>query len=166
MPQIQCRFDTRHTFCRTRNFYWFQLTTSASSTPAHPYAMALPPFPSSPRPRRTHHHRHGSTAPHSRTTTLRTPPRWALRNPITRAPNSHRQETPAPPTKAKPLTAGIPDGRTHHAVLGIISRVCSLELSDPPSPDPLLAFSVELNRRPPPVQLKPIRGKHRNEQEH
>lgn len=36
-------------------------------------------------------------------------------------------------TTAKPLTAGVPGGRTHRAVLGIIRRVRSLELSDAPS---------------------------------
>ncbi|GJN16473.1 hypothetical protein PR202_gb03464 [Eleusine coracana subsp. coracana] len=39
-----------------------------------------------------------------------------------------------PPAKAKPLTAGVPGGRNRRAVLGIIRRVRSLELSDPPSP--------------------------------
>ncbi|RCV30800.1 hypothetical protein SETIT_6G124900v2 [Setaria italica] len=54
----------------------------------------------------------------------------------------HHSAQPAPArntgskTAAKPLTAGVPGGRTRRAVLGIIRRVRSLELSDPPGPVP------------------------------
>lgn len=57
-------------------------------------------------------------------------------------PRHHSATKPAPSrntgakTAAKPLTAGVPGGRTRRAVLGIIRRVRSLELSDPPSPVP------------------------------
>ncbi|KAB8108253.1 hypothetical protein EE612_043746 [Oryza sativa] len=54
------------------------------------------------------------------------------------APKQHRGPRPAPrnPGSAKPLTAGVPGGRTRRAVLGIIRKVRSLELSDPRTPSP------------------------------
>ncbi|GJN03312.1 hypothetical protein PR202_ga20742 [Eleusine coracana subsp. coracana] len=63
-------------------------------------------------------------------------------NPAEAAPPKPNRQGPkqppprhaGPPAKAKPLTAGVPGGRNRRAVLGIIRRVRSLELSDPPSP--------------------------------
>ncbi|XP_008648227.1 chloroplastic group IIA intron splicing facilitator CRS1, chloroplastic isoform X2 [Zea mays] len=62
--------------------------------------------------------------------------------PAEATPSKFRIDSPKPAparkntkTAAKPLTAGVPGGRTHRAVLGIIRRVRSLELSDAPSPN-------------------------------
>ncbi|KAM0898993.1 hypothetical protein ACQ4PT_021581 [Festuca glaucescens] len=53
---------------------------------------------------------------------------------------SKPQNDPKPQRKSSsssnPLTAGVPGGRTRRAVLGIIRRVRSLELSDPPNTKP------------------------------
>ncbi|XP_044959699.1 chloroplastic group IIA intron splicing facilitator CRS1, chloroplastic-like [Hordeum vulgare subsp. vulgare] len=76
------------------------------------------------------------------------PPPW-LHGPKTPATVSPSQPVEAPPsskppqrqretsTSTNPLSAGVPGGRTRRAVLGIIRRVRSLELSDPPSPKPI-----------------------------
>uniref|UniRef100_A0ACD6ADB0 Uncharacterized protein n=1 Tax=Avena sativa TaxID=4498 RepID=A0ACD6ADB0_AVESA len=76
------------------------------------------------------------------------PPPW-LHGPNTPAavtPPNHIQAPPKPQNDPKPqrknsssnnpLTAGVPGGRTRRAVLGIIRRVRSLDLSDPPNTKP------------------------------
>ncbi|XP_048540203.1 chloroplastic group IIA intron splicing facilitator CRS1, chloroplastic-like [Triticum urartu] len=52
--------------------------------------------------------------------------------PSSSKPQRQRETSSTP----NPLSAGVPGGRTRRAVLGIIRRVRSLELSDPPSPRP------------------------------
>ncbi|XP_006660084.3 chloroplastic group IIA intron splicing facilitator CRS1, chloroplastic [Oryza brachyantha] len=61
------------------------------------------------------------------------PPRQQPRGPRTRpAPGKPGSGS----SSARPLTAGVPGGRTRRAVLGIIRKVRSLELSDPRRPSP------------------------------
>lgn len=60
-------------------------------------------------------------------------------NPTEAPPKPHHN--PKPPrntgsSNTKPLTSGIPGGRTRRAVLGIIRRVRSLDISNPPGPKP------------------------------
>ncbi|XP_051202867.1 chloroplastic group IIA intron splicing facilitator CRS1, chloroplastic [Lolium perenne] len=52
-------------------------------------------------------------------------------------------------SSSNPLTAGVPGGRTRRAVLGIIRRVRSLELSDPPNTKPstsTIPFNLPIDR--------------------
>jgi RNA-binding protein YhbY len=98
--------------------------------------MAPPPLPLfSPSPK------HPPPPPwlHGPTSQNHDPPNSAEVGPPKPSRHSPKQPPPrnaGPSIKAKPLTAGIPGGRTHRAVLGIIRHVRSLELSDPPSPVP------------------------------
>ena len=69
--------------------------------------------------------------------------------PAEATPSKPRTDSPKPAparkntkTTAKPLTAGVPGGRTHRAVLGIIRRVRSLEVSDAPSPSSVHASNA------------------------
>ncbi|CAD6244861.1 unnamed protein product [Miscanthus lutarioriparius] len=69
--------------------------------------------------------------------------------PAEATPPKPRTDSPKPAparkntkTTAKPLTAGVPGGRTHRAVLGIIRRVRSLEVSDAPSPSSVHASNA------------------------
>ncbi|CAL4998261.1 unnamed protein product [Urochloa decumbens] len=103
--------------------------------------LPLPLFSPSPKPPPPPPWLHGpSTQTHSPSPAAPPPPAEAA------PPNKPRRHSPQPApartaggktkTAAKPLTAGVPGGRTRRAVLGIIRRVRSLELSDPPSPVP------------------------------
>jgi len=106
--------------------------------------MAPPPLPlfsPSPKPPPPPPWLHGpSTQNHNPSPSPAAPPPPAEAAP----PNKPRHHGPklAPARNtggkaaAKPLTAGVPGGRTRRAVLGIIRRVRSLELSDPPRPVP------------------------------
>uniref|UniRef100_A0A0E0LU69 CRM domain-containing protein n=1 Tax=Oryza punctata TaxID=4537 RepID=A0A0E0LU69_ORYPU len=96
--------------------------------PLHLFSPSPRPPPPTPPP-----WLHG---PHVPSTSV-SPPDPATESP----PKQHRGPKPAPrnpgsSSAAKPLTAGVPGGRTRRAVLGIIRKVRSLELSDPRRPSP------------------------------
>ncbi|KAF0899958.1 hypothetical protein E2562_025902 [Oryza meyeriana var. granulata] len=69
-------------------------------------------------------------------------------DPAEAPPKQPRGPKPAPrnpgssTSAAKPLTAGVPGGHTRRAVLGIIRKVRSLELSDPRRPSPNASTST------------------------
>uniref|UniRef100_A0A0D9X756 CRM domain-containing protein n=1 Tax=Leersia perrieri TaxID=77586 RepID=A0A0D9X756_9ORYZ len=122
--------------------------------------MAPPPLPlfsPSPKPPPPPPWLHGPQAPS-------TPP-----DPAEGAPPKHpRVPKPPPPPRnnpgsAKPLTAGVPGGRTRRAVLGIIRKVRSLELSDPRTPTPnrisssIVPFHLPI--APSPTDREEERGK-------
>ncbi|CAO2163584.1 unnamed protein product [Urochloa humidicola] len=105
--------------------------------------MAPPPLPlfsPSPKPPPPPPWLHGPSTQTSPSPV--TSPAPAKAAPTSKPRRHNPQPTPArtaagkAKTTAKPLTAGVPGGRTRRAVLGIIRRVRSLELSDPPSPVP------------------------------
>ncbi|XP_062192068.1 chloroplastic group IIA intron splicing facilitator CRS1, chloroplastic isoform X2 [Phragmites australis] len=119
--------------------------------------MAPPPLPlfsPSPKPPPPPPWLHGPV-PQTHNPASAAPP-----NPAEAAPPKPRRHSLKPPGKtsspaAKPLTAGVPGGRTRRAVLGIIRRVRSLELSYPPSPiptrnaDAAVPFHLPIDPPPP-----------------
>nr|CAB3482778.1 unnamed protein product [Digitaria exilis] len=100
--------------------------------------MAPPPLPlfsPSPKPPPQPPWLHGpSTQTHSPSPNPAAPPPRDEAAPPKPRHHSPKRAPARNKTAAKPLTAGVPGGRTRRAVLGIIRRVRSLELSDPPRP--------------------------------
>ncbi|TVU06455.1 hypothetical protein EJB05_49672, partial [Eragrostis curvula] len=112
----------------------------------------LPLFSPSPKPPPPPPWLHG---PASQSHNPPSPDEAAPPKPSRQSPKQAPPRNAGPPSKAKPLTAGVPGGRTRRAVLGIIRRVLSLELSDPPSPvpkrdadAPAVAFHLPLEAPP------------------
>nr|CAB3480781.1 unnamed protein product [Digitaria exilis]CAB3502493.1 unnamed protein product [Digitaria exilis] len=102
--------------------------------------MAPPPLPffsPSPKPPPPPPWLHGpSTQTHSPSPVPAAPPPRDEAAPPKPRHHSPKRAPVRNKTAAKPLTAGVPGGRTRRAVLGIIRSVRSLELSDPPRPVP------------------------------
>ncbi|KAJ1268237.1 hypothetical protein BS78_07G120700 [Paspalum vaginatum] len=113
-----------------------------------PKAPPPPPWLHGPS---TQTHTAAPTAPATPTATEATPPKSRPHSPKPAPPGKNSKTT------AKPLTAGVPGGRTRRAVFGIIRRVRSLELADPPSPAPAsnagagaaVAFHLPIEPTPP-----------------
>ncbi|KAL6843224.1 hypothetical protein ACP4OV_026937 [Aristida adscensionis] len=125
--------------------------------------MAPPPLPlfsPSPKPPPPPPWLHGPAAP-SNNPASPASPAPAEATPRKPRDSARPPRNAGPPPKAKPLTAGVPGGRTRRAVLGIIRRVRSLELSDPPK-NPVPARSAAAAAAAAPfhllIELPPLAG--------